>query len=234
MIKILGELNRQLKLEPLRKKIEPKVSYIKLKYNFYEFLAIKEVSSLTGIMIGVIIFQKVSIFILIFALIGFFLPDIWLNDQCKKKKNKFLKSFPDVLDLLTACVEAGLSFDGAIKKIIEKSKENPIKGEFGQYLYEVKIGKSRKDALKDTAKRIGIPEFTSFISTVIQSERLGTGLAGTLRMQSNEIRVRRRQRVEKLALEAPVKLLFPLVFFIFPTTFLVIFGPILLRLIHGF
>ena len=135
------------------------------------------------------------------------------------------------MDLLTLSVEAGLDFTSALQRIVKKIKKNPLGEEFSKLLKEITMGTTRAQGLRDLAKRINIMEVTSLANAIIQADELGANIAPVLRIQADQLRTKRFQRAEKLALEAPVKLLFPLVAFIFPTTFIMIFGPILLKFI---
>jgi tight adherence protein C len=131
---------------------------------------------------------------------------------------------PDALDLLTICVEAGLGFDSAMQKVQEKW-DNDLALEFGRVIQEIRLGKLRRDALRDMAERAGVAELTSFVAAVIQSEQLGVSLAKVLRIQSDQMRVRRRQMAEEEAHKAPIKMIFPIALLIFPSILIVLLGP---------
>src|SRR5512136_954652 len=164
--------------------------------------------------------------------LGFFLPVLWLSSQIARRKNSVIKSLPDALDLLTVCVEAGLGFDGAMQKITEKWKDD-LALAFGRVLQEVRLGKSRREALRDMAERMDVPDITSFVAAIIQADQLGVSMAKVLRIQSDQMRVRRRQRAEEKAHQAPVKMLFPMVFLIFPSIYIVLLGPAVLTFTSG-
>lgn len=164
-----------------------------------------------------------------FAALGFFLPALWLGGKIRSRKSSIIKALPDALDLLTICVEAGLGFDQAMQKVSEKW-ENELSRAFGRVLQEIRLGKTRREALRDMSDRMDVSDMTSFIAAVIQSEQLGVSMAKVLRIQSDQMRVRRRQRAEEKARQAPVKMLFPLVFLIFPSIFIVLLGPAVLQL----
>lgn len=236
LIKKLSKLNSKMKLEKLKSEYKNKLSLADLLdvCNVDEFLGLKELSFLTVFILYPIVLSFDIFYMFIFSLFAFFLPDLWLKEKIESKRKSILRSLPDFLDLLTVCTEAGLTFDAALNKVIEKSRPGHLKQEFSKMLYEVKIGKPRQDALKDMTKRIQINDFSSFVSSIIQSEKLGTGLAKTLKNLSDELRIKRRQRAEELAMKAPIKLLFPLLVFIFPTVFIMLFGPIILRLLSTF
>jgi tight adherence protein C len=164
----------------------------------------------------------------IFALgglmLGFFLPDFWLSRQIRSRQKAILLAIPDVLDLLTISVKAGLGFDAALAKVVEKT-EGPLTDEFRRALAEVRIGKARRDALREMVGRTNVPALTNFIGVIIQAEQLGVAIANVLEVQSEQLRVERRQRAEEMAAKAPIKMLFPLVGCIFPSMFIVILGP---------
>jgi tight adherence protein C len=139
---------------------------------------------------------------------------------------------PDALDLLTICVEAGLGFDAALNKVCEKW-ETELSFAFSRALREIQLGKLRREALRDMADRIGLPEMTSFIAAVIQSEQLGVSMAKVLRIQSDQMRIKRRQRAEEEAHKAPIKMLIPMALLIFPSLMIVLLTPAALKLFHS-
>ena len=159
--------------------------------------------------------------VLAFTLIGFFFPQLWLQSRIDARQREIRKAMPDALDLLTICVEAGLGLEAAMSKVSEKW-ENQLSLAFLRAIREIQLGKARRDAMRDMAERIGIPEMTSFVAAIIQSEVLGVSLAKVLRIQSDQMRVRRRQRAEEQAHQAPVKMILPLAFLIFPSIFIIL------------
>jgi len=173
-------------------------------------------------------FSKALLFSGIAILIGFFFPQLWLNGEISKRQKSIRKAMPDALDLLTICVEAGLGFDAAMQKVAEKW-ENELSMAFGRVIREIQLGKLRREALRDMAERIGIAEMTSFVAAVIQSEMLGVSMAKVLRIQSDQMRMKRRQRAEEEAHQAPIKMLIPMVAFIFPSIFIVLMTPAAIR-----
>jgi tight adherence protein C len=156
--------------------------------------------------------------------LGFFFPQLWLQGKIDKRQKEILKAMPDALDLLTICVEAGLGFDAAMSKVSEKW-ENELSVSFARAIREVQLGKLRREALKDMSARIGLAEMTSFIAAVIQSEQLGVSMSKVLRIQSEQMRVRRRQMAEEAAHKAPVKMIIPMAFLTFPSIFIVLLAP---------
>jgi tight adherence protein C len=161
--------------------------------------------------------------------IGFFLPDFWLSRRIKKRHKQILLAIPDTLDLLTISVRAGLGFDAALGKVVEKTK-TPLADEFQRALAEIRVGKARKDALRDVVVRTDIPALTTFIGAIIQAEQLGVSISKVLQVQSEQLRIERRQRAEEAAAKAPIKMLFPLVGCIFPSMFIVILGPAIIMI----
>lgn len=158
------------------------------------------------------------------AAVGFMLPVLWLRSVIDRRKAAIIKKLPDALDLMTICVDAGLTFDGAMDKVYEKWQD-PLSLEFGRVIYEMQLGKSRRQSLRDMVERIDVPDVTSFVASVLQADQLGVSIGKVLRIQSEQMRVRRRQRAEEKAQQAPIKMLFPMVFLIFPAMFIVLLGP---------
>jgi tight adherence protein C len=156
--------------------------------------------------------------------LGFMAPEIWLSRRIKKRQKAILMAVPDSLDLLTISVKAGLSFDGALAKVVEKTT-GPLADEFKRALAEIRVGKARRDALSDVRMRTDVPALSNFIAAIIQAEQLGVPIAKVLQVQSEQLRIERRQRAEEMAAKAPIKMLFPLVGCIFPSMFIVILGP---------
>ncbi|MBO8127967.1 MAG: type II secretion system F family protein [Peptococcaceae bacterium] len=165
--------------------------------------------------------------------VGWLLPEIYLNARAKSRQNEVERSLPDVLDLLTVSIEAGLGFDAALLKVVEKSK-GVLADELKEMINEVQMGKPRLEALRDMADRVGVEDLSSFVGAVVMAEQMGVRLGNVLRTQSDQIRLKRRQRAEEMAFKAPVKMLLPLVFLIFPATFIVLLGPAVIRIMSVF
>jgi tight adherence protein C len=201
-----------------------------------ELMAMQEIGFVGGGIAGFIIgnFFDYPVGGLVFgAFVGMFYPQLWLNDQIAKRHHLITRALPYNLDLLTLSVEAGLDFTGALGKVVEKGKQGPLREEFQLVLKQLKMGKTREEALKMMVARVDLPALTTFVTALIQADRMGTSLGKVLRIQSTQLRIERTQKAEKLANEAPVKMLFPLVACIFPTVFLVLFGPIVFAFIYG-
>jgi len=165
--------------------------------------------------------------------LGWIMPDIWLKSRAQRRKDEVEKNLPDVLDLLTVSVEAGLGFDGALMKVVEKFK-GVLADEFLQVLQEAKMGKPRQEALRDMADRVAVDDLSNFVGSIILADRLGISMGNVLRLQSEQMRQKRRQRAEEKAMKAPVKMLLPMVLFIFPAIFIVLLGPAVINIIKAF
>lgn len=173
-------------------------------------------------------------FLMIFeAILGFITPNLILTKKIQDRKKGILKTLPDAIDLLTVSVEAGLGFDGALAKVVDKIK-GEISNEFSRVLQEIKIGKPKKEALKEMSNRVGLSDLTTFVGSIIQAEQLGVSIGNVLRIQSEQIRQKRRQRAQEKAMKAPIKMLLPMVLFIFPTIFTVLIGPVIIKMIKVF
>ncbi len=163
------------------------------------------------------------------GLIGFAYPYLKLQGMIGIRRKNILRALPFTLDLITISVEAGLDFSGAIERIVEKSEMNDLNYEFYLYLHETRLGKRKVEALKRMSDRINIPSVAAIVTSLIQAEELGMRLSQILRIQAGSLREKRMQRAEKLALEAPTKMLLPLAGFIFPAVFMVLLGPMLIQ-----
>jgi tight adherence protein C len=149
----------------------------------------------------------------------------WLvRRRMQKRKDEVLRSLPTALDLITVCMEAGLSFDSGLAKVVEKTR-GTLSEELGRVLYEMQVGKARRDAMKDMAKRLDTRDVSSFVAAIVQADQMGMALGPVMRAQSEDVRLRRRQHAEEQAMKAPVKMLFPLIFCILPSMILVVLGP---------
>ncbi len=168
-----------------------------------------------------------------FTVIGFFFPQLWLQSRINSRQTEVRKALPDALDLLTICVEAGLGFDAAMSKVAEKW-ENELSIMFGRTIREVQLGKTQREALRDMADRIGLPELTSFVAAVIQSQILGVSLAKVLRIQSDQMRMKRRQFAEELAHKAPVKMIIPMALLTFPSIMIILMAPAAFQIMGAF
>lgn len=193
-----------------------------------EFIAAQILAALGISVFVVIAFSQTFMGFLFGLLLGFMAPTFWLGDKVKKYNQAIFRAIPDVLDLLTMAVEAGLDFSGAINKIIEKSTPNVFLEELEKMQQEVSLGKSRERALKDMSLRIQNPYVDSVVNALTQAIKLGSSIGPIIRQQAEQLRMERFMKAEKQAAEAPVKMLFPMVIFIFPTVFMVLFAPMVM------
>jgi len=170
---------------------------------------------------------------LVAGAVGAFLPIMWLSSRVRNRQSDIIKSLPDSFDMITTCVEAGLGLDAALTRVAEK-----VKGAFSEdlaiTLREIGMGRNRSEALHDLAEHTGVADLTLFVNAIIQAEQMGTSIGQVLRVQSEQMRIRRRQRAEETANQAPVKMIFPLVLCILPTLFIVIMGPAAIQLYNSF
>lgn len=192
-----------------------------LKYGFMSGLAV------AGFFVGTLTTA------IVLGIIGYFIPDLLLTAWKNQRRDRILKSLPDMLDMLSVSVEAGLGFDAALQKVVEKI-EGPLSSEFQRTLNEIKLGKPRREALKDLSVRVEVDDVSTFISSLIQADQLGVSIANVLRVQADQVREKRSQRAEEKAQKAPVKILIPLVFFIFPAIFIILLGPAVIQMIDIF
>jgi tight adherence protein C len=205
-------------------------------YKPEDIMALQELGFVVGLFAGLIAANGLNQHLawsLILALGGAYYPLMWVGDQVRKRHLLIHRALPYSLDLLTLSVEAGLDFTGALGKVVEKGKHGPLRDEFRMVLKQLKMGKTREEGLKALTARVDLPALTTFITALIQADKMGTSLGKVLRIQSTHMRLERTQRAEKLANEAPVKMLFPLIACIFPTVFMILFGPIVFAFMYG-
>lgn len=195
------------------------------------FIATKYLFILVALAIGFL--SGSALTFIVAAIVGIMAPDMFLKNSEKRRKEKMIKSLPDVLDLISVSVEAGLSFDAALQKVVEKTS-GPLTQEFEKTLQEINMGKPRREALRDMADRINVNDITIFLSAVIQADQLGVSISNVLSIQSKQVRENRRIRAEEAAQKAPIKILIPLVVFIFPTLLVVLLGPAVLQILDTF
>lgn len=199
-----------------------------------QFLAIKECLAFGFLFLTFMLVKSGDVVpLVVFPFLGFIAPDIWLNIKVAQRKSAVVKSLPDVVDLLSICVDAGLDFIASARWIVEKSFANAFTEELNLVLHEIKVGKSRRDALKDMSKRMNLPDVTAFCRTLIQADRMGIPIAEALSVLSDDTRERFFRRAERKALQAPMKMLIPLIFFILPVVGVVVGGPVILQFMTG-
>lgn len=198
-----------------------------------QFVALRIVSAMISFVLTLYVMLSLDKFHAIWLIFGpfagFFLPVVWLQDTRKRRELAIIRAMPVYLDFITMAVEAGLNLQGALAQAMEKAPPGPLRNEFGTVLRDLRSGLPRADALRRMAERLDITEVTSFVSSMIQAEKMGSSLAAVLRVQAEQRRNERFQRAEKTAMEAPIKLTFPLVVFIFPVTFIILGFPIVMK-----
>jgi tight adherence protein C len=188
---------------------------------------------LLGMYLAVLTGGRPFTWAVLLGVLGFFYPDLWLRDQLKSRNLKILKALPFFLDVVTLSVEAGLNLTGALQQAVEKCPPSPLSIEMNRVLRDVRAGKPRLDALREMAERLDTAPISSLVSALVQGDITGSSLGPILRAQSEQRRSERFQRAEKLAMEAPVKMLGPLIMFIFPCTFIVIAFPIVMKFLQS-
>ena len=197
-----------------------------------EFLGLMFLGSIVGLLFGIALNFRLQLgpVVLLTTLCGLYLPMFWLRGRLRRRQDEIRRSLPYALDLLTLSVEAGLDFTQALARIVRKLGNSALAVELGQTVRDIQLGRTRAQALRELSRRVDASELNSVVSALIQADELGSSLGPILRIQSDQMRTRRSQMAEKLAMEAPVKILLPLILFIFPTIFIMIFGPIVLKL----
>ena len=236
LLGVLAPINKLLKLKALREKIKTSLTSAGSSLTVNEFLALKELCiiflpAIYVIFVGLPEVQPVWVVGL--AGLGFVLPELRLKQRINARHSAIAKALPNVIDLLNLTVGAGLDFMVAVKKMVERSEPNPLVEELHQVWQETKVGVTRQEALRNMARRIDMPEVSSFVRTLVQADRMGTGIEEALRMQSEEALTMRFQKGEREALKAPIKMLFPLLVFILPVVLIIVGGPIILQFLQG-
>ncbi|WP_138419525.1 type II secretion system F family protein [Aquibacillus sediminis] len=196
------------------------------------FLGLPTLFGVYGLLLGLNQGMTFS-FLAIGLFIASFFPNYYLKQKTEARNKQALRELPDFLDLVTVSIEAGLGFDSALSKVVTK-KPGILSIEFQRCLEEMRLGKSRREALSGVRERVVVPDIRALIGSIIQAEQLGIGMVTILRAQSVEIRERRKQRAEEEAMKAPIKMLFPLVIFIFPTIFIILLGPAVIKMMGSF
>lgn len=198
-------------------------------------LALKGIGLTLGVLLGLLVGAKHGLGVLFFPIIGaalgFYVPDLWIRNLGEHRQQELLLGLPDAIDMMTVCVEAGLGFDSALARVA-RNLEGPIASEWARVLQEMQFGKSRTDALRAMLERTDVSELRTFVSSIVQSSELGISVGDVLREQSNEMRIRRKQRAEEQAQKLPVKLLFPLLLCMLPALFVVVIGPAAMNIVH--
>lgn len=233
--RLVTKFTPQQQLEATRRKIELAGQTTDPTQFFLQKIAFTLILGFAGIFIGFGPMKGAMPNALLFSIGGFVIGynflDMSLNSKIRKRQENIVKALPDALDLLVICVEAGLGFDAAMGKVYEKW-DNELSLAFGRVLREIQLGKVRREALRDMALRMDVPDVNSFTAAIIQAEQLGVSMSKILRVQSDQMRVKRRQRAQEKAQQAPVKMMIPMVLLIFPSIWIVLLGPAVLKLMN--
>lgn len=221
-------------LERISKKLQVSgLSYLMTAEQYFAIRIISTLFSIFLVWLGCWMLDALSTnYLLIGAIVGYFLPMLTLNDLRKTRQEQIVKVLPVYLDYLTMAIEAGLNMSGALTQAVERGPVGPLKIEFEKVIRDMRAGISRAQAFRNMAERVQITEINSLVSALAQAERTGASLGYTLRVQADQRRVERFQRAEKKAMEAPIKLMFPLIMFIFPVTFLILLFPIVSKFLY--
>lgn len=234
MADITTKFTPQKQLEDARRLVELAGQTTEPTTFFATRIVMTVVLGVVGAMLGFVVLKEDFVKALMYtgggAMLGYYLPVISIKSKIKKRQDNILKALPDALDLLVICVEAGLGFDMAMGKVYEKW-DNELSLAFGRVLREIQLGKLRREALKDMSDRMDVNDVNSFTAAIIQADQLGVSMAKILRVQSDQMRTKRRQRAQEKAQQAPVKMMIPMVLLIFPSLWIVLLGPAILRMI---
>lgn len=201
-----------------------------------EFIVFKLLCVIIFLILGTILLANTKghfLFITIAAVVGFLVPDVWLGLKIKKRHLEIRRDLPAVIDLLNLCVGAGLDFMLAVNRVIKDFKKCPLIEELQEVWRETRMGAVRREALQHLSRRVNLPELSSFVRTLLQADRMGSPMDEALKIQAEEIRLRRYLKGEEAALKAPIKLLFPLFIFILPAVLVVVAGPVFLQFMRG-
>ena len=235
ILKKLSIINRPLCKGAFRERMARDLAISHVNMSPEEFLVIKEF----GVIFALLIFLPQLTPDMVFGWLalsfagGYWIPEIWLKSRIKKIKGIIVKELPDAIDLLGLCVNAGLDFMLALKWVVEKSPPSVMIEELNMLLQEINVGKTRREAIKSLAKRYELPDLSTFSRTLIQADKMGTSVTEALNILSEDMRLARYRRGEQLALKAPLKMLVPLLVFIFPVVGILVAGPIMLDFIEN-
>ncbi len=232
LARIVVRFTPQKQLEATRRKLEIAGMNADPSAFFLQRIVFTILLGVGGAIFGFVIQKQPFLNAMLYAVggaaIGYALPMSQVNSKIKKRQNEIIKALPDALDLLVICVEAGLGFDMAMGKVYEKW-DNQLSLAFGRVLREIQLGKLRREALRDMAARMDVPDVNSFTAAIIQADQLGVSMSTILRVQSDQMRTKRRQRAQEKAQQAPVKMMIPMVLLIFPSIWIVLLGPAVLQ-----
>ncbi|MBM3243646.1 MAG: type II secretion system F family protein [Candidatus Omnitrophica bacterium] len=234
LARLIPFTRRFLEKTGLAVKLKGKIDAAHVRVSAHAFFNIKLILMVTAGALSVILAGKFDPVIFVLAVaISYIIPDFYLKNRLARRKREIVRVLPETVDLLGLCIEAGLDFTNSVKWVVDKTPLTPLLEELSFVMEEIKWGKSRVQSLKDMSRRLDIPEISSFVQTIIQAERMGTPVAEAFTILSEDVRAQRFHRGERIALQAPIKILLPLIFFIMPVIGIVIGGPILLQFMSG-
>ena len=231
LLEKMAVINRPLAVSTIGRRVFRDLGMAKSRISVEEFFLIKELLIAVFLIIAFKFNTNSDLstfMILISIAAGYMLPEFWLKSRIKKIKEEILRYLPDTVDLLGLCVNAGLDFMMALKYVVEKSNTTVIVDELRNMMQEINVGKPRRDALRDLARKFELPDLSTFSRTLIQADRMGTSVIDALNILSEDMREARFRRGESVALKAPLKMLIPLLFFIFPVVAILVAGPVFL------
>jgi tight adherence protein C len=232
---VVGKATPQKQLESTRRQLELAGQTTDPTAFFLQRIFFTIVLGIGGALLGFVVMKAPLTNALAYTFggvaLGYYFPMLSLKSKISKRQHNIIKALPDALDLLVICVEAGLGFDAAMGKVYEKW-DNELALAFGRVLREIQLGKPRRTALKDMSDRMDVPDVNSFTAAIIQAEQLGVSMSKILRVQSDQMRVKRRQRAQEKAQQAPVKMMIPMVLLIFPSIWIVLLGPAVIKLMN--
>jgi tight adherence protein C len=236
LLNVLGRLTPQRNIQELQHRLE--VAGRPYGWTVVSFVGLRLLSAFLMAVLGFVVtiptdvpFLRQVLLALAFGALGYFLPVLWLNQKTRRRQSDLLRALPDGLDMLNICVGAGLGFDAALSRVGEQW-QTPLSDEFNRVVAEIRLGKTRRQALLDLARRTEVMEIENFVATIVQADQLGVSIAKVLRTQAEQMRIFRRQRAEEQARQATIKLLFPLVFMIFPSLLAVLLGPAIPQIVE--
>jgi tight adherence protein C len=231
LMRQIGAYSQRIPLLGLKERYAQQLERAGLRFELSadEFLALKAGALVVAIGIALVVYVSVAQNVLIVAAViflGFMFPDIRLQAAVQKQQRAFLRALPGFLDLMALSVEAGMGFDAAVRRLTEVLEPGPLIWRFQAFLRSMNVGKTRREALREMAHKVDLPDFTTFANVVIQATDTGASMGQVLRTASAEMLSRRFDRAEKAAHELPVKILLPLFVFVFPATFVMVLGPV--------
>lgn len=234
MLDVLAPLNEVLPVHRVATRMNLNLAAAHVNLNAVEFIALQEFLAVVGFA-GYCFWagKETSVLMMVAApVIGFLVPLIWLKQRIRARQEAIVRELPEAVDLLHLCVEAGVDFMGGLTRVVQESPKGPLIEELSALLQEIRVGKQRREALRSLARRVNVPDISAFVRTLVQADRMGTGMSEALTILSEESRLRRYHRAERFAQKAPIKMLLPLMM-IMGTVLIIVGGPIMLQFMRG-